>query len=222
MKALKKQAKSKTMKKQTLFLVCICIFFIKTSAQIPVTDVAAGGQLTALNTASVKAAGDRASALAKAAATLQQLKALKEQYDKTMEMVEDISDYVKKSKQVVNMKNSLVDVTSEYSRGISYVYSEKNISGKDRQIFAEVYSKMIDKALEDFEYGTKIITDGNLKMNDAERLNILSDVETKMSKNKNMIRYFNGTVKTAVAKKVQDRKQDEYIQANKNSINNIR
>jgi len=210
------------MKKKTILLVLICMFFINTYSQIPVTDAAAGGQLTALNTASIKAAGDRASSLAKAAATLQQLKALKEQYDKTMEMVEDISDYVKKSKQVVNMKNSLVDVTSEYSRGISYVYSQKNISGKDRVIFADVYSKMIDKALEDFEYGTKIITDGSLKMNDAERLNILSDVETKMTRNKNMIRYFNGTVKSAVAQKIQSEKKEEYIKGNKKSINNIR
>lgn len=210
------------MKKQTILLVLISMFFINTYAQIPVTDVAAGGQLTALNTASIKAAGDRASALAKAAATLQQLKALKDQYDKTMEMVEDISDYVKKSKQVVNMKNSLVDVTSEYSRGISYVYSQKKISGKDRAIFADVYAKMIDKALEDFEYGTKIITDGSLKMNDAERLNILSEVETKMNRNKNMIRYFNGTVKSAVAQKIQAEKKEEYIQGNRNSINNIK
>lgn len=210
------------MKKQILLLVLINMIFFKSYGQIPVTDAAAGGQLTALNTASVKAAGDRASALAKAAATLQQLKALKEQYDKTMDMVEDISDYVKKSKQVINMKNNLADITTEYSRGISYVYSEKNISSKDKAVFSAVYSKLIDKSLEDFEYGTKIITDGDLKMNDAERLNILSEVETKMNKNKNMIRYFNGTVKSAVADKVQAKKKEEYIQANKNSINNIR
>lgn len=209
------------MKKQALLIVLISMFFINTYGQIPVTDAAAGAQMTALNTSAMKAAGDRAASLAKAAATLQQLKALKEQYDKSMEMVEDISDYVKKSKQVVNMKNSLVEVTSEYSRGISYVYSQKNISGKDRAIFAEVYSKLIDKSLEDFEYGTKIISDGSLKMNDAERLNILSDVETKMNRNKNMIRYFNGTVKTAVAKKIQAEKKEEYIQGNKKSINNI-
>lgn len=209
------------MKKQTLLIVLISMFFINTYGQIPVTDAAAGAQMTALNTSAIKAAADRSASLAKAAATLQQLKALKDQYDKSMEMVEDISDYVKKSKQVVNMKNSLVDVTSEYSRGISYVYSQKNISGKDRAIFAEVYSKLIDKALEDFEYGTKIISDGSLKMNDAERLNILSDVETKMNRNKNMIRYFNGTVKTAVAKKIQAEKKEEYIQGNKKSINNI-
>lgn len=210
------------MNKITLIVVMICLMSFKGFAQIPVTDAAAGGQLTALNTASIKAAGDRASALAKAVATLNQLTALKKQYDKTVEMVEDISDYVKQSKQVVNMKNSLSDITSEYSKGISFVYSDKNISAKDRAVFSSVYTKMVGKALDDFEYGTKVITDGNLKMNDAERLTILSEVETKMSKNKNMIRYFNSSIKRAVAQKTKGKNQQQFIQENKNSFNNIK
>jgi hypothetical protein len=209
------------MKKYTLIMVIFCFVSTKSFSQIPVTDAAAAGQLTTLNTASIKAAGDRASSLAKAAATLQQLKALKEQYDKSMEMVEDISEYVKKSKQVVNMKNNLSQITSEYSKGISYVYSEKNIDSKDRAIFSSVYTKLVEKALDDFEYGTKIITDGNLKMNDAERLNILSEVETKMTKNKNMIKYFNSSIRTAVAKKVKEKNQQEFIAENKKSLNQI-
>ena len=209
------------MKKNTLIAIMICLWSLKGFAQIPVTDAAAGGQLTALNTASVKAGGDRASHLAKAVATLNQLTALKKQYDKTVEMVEDISDYVKQSKQVVNMKNSLSDITSEYSKGISYIYSDKNITAQDRVVFSSVYSKMVGKALEDFEYGTKIITDGNLKMNDAERLTILSEVETKMTRNKNVIKYFNSTIKRAVAQKTKGKNQQKFIQQNKNSFNQI-
>lgn len=210
------------MKKITLIIVIICLASIKGFAQIPVTDAAAGGQLTALNTSAVKAAGDRASALAKAVATLQQLTALKKQYDKTVEMVEDISDYVKQSNQVINMKNYLTDITSEYSRGITYIYSDKNISAKDRAVFQSVYTKMVGQSLDDFEYGTKIITDGNLKMNDAERLTILSEVEAKMSKNKNMIRYFNSSIKRAVAQKTKGKNQEQFIKENKNSFNKIR
>lgn len=210
------------MKKITLIIVMICLASIKGFAQIPVTDAAAGGQLTALNTSAVKAAGDRASALAKAVATLQQLTALKKQYDKTVEMVEDISDYVKQSNQVINMKNYLTDITSEYSRGITYIYSDKNISAKDRAVFQSVYTKMVGQSLDDFEYGTKIITDGNLKMNDAERLTILSEVEAKMSKNKNMIRYFNSSIKRAVAQKTKGKNQEQFIKENKNSFNKIR
>ncbi|MBZ4037785.1 hypothetical protein K6T82_23715 [Flavobacterium sp. 17A] len=210
------------MKKITLIIVMICLASMKGFAQIPVTDAAAGGQLTALNTSAVKAAGDRASALAKAVATLQQLTALKKQYDKTVEMVEDISDYVKQSNQVINMKNYLTDITSEYSRGITYIYSDKNISAKDRAVFQSVYTKMVGQSLDDFEYGTKIITDGNLKMNDAERLTILSEVEAKMSKNKNMIRYFNSSIKRAVAQKTKGKNQEQFIKENKNSFNKIR
>lgn len=203
-------------------MIMICMISIKGFAQIPVTDAAAGGQLTALNTASLKAAGDRASQLAKAVATLNQLTALKKQYDKTVEMVEDISDYVKQSKQVINMKNNLSDITSEYSKGINFIYSDKNVSAKDREVFSSVYTKMVGKALDDFEYGTKVITNGNLKMNDAERLNILSEVETKMVKNKNMIRYFNSSIKRAVAEKTKGKNQQQFIKENKNSFNNIR
>jgi len=210
------------MNKLYLLMIMICMISIKGFAQIPVTDAAAGGQLTALNTASLKAAGDRASQLAKAVATLNQLTALKKQYDKTVEMVEDISDYVKQSKQVINMKNNLSDITSEYSKGINFIYSDKNVSAKDREVFSSVYTKMVGKALDDFEYGTKVITNGNLKMNDAERLNILSEVETKMVKNKNMIRYFNSSIKRAVAEKTKGKNQQQFIKENKNSFNNIR
>lgn len=65
------------MKNITLIIVLTCLVSFKGFAQIPVTDAAAGGQLTALNTSAMKAAGDRATALAKAVATLNQLTALK-------------------------------------------------------------------------------------------------------------------------------------------------
>ncbi len=200
----------------------ICLLSLNGFAQIPVTDAAAGGQLTALNTSAIKAAGDRATALTKAAATLQQLSELKKQYDKTVDMVESISDYVKTSKQVINMKNSLSDITSEYSRGITYIYSDKNITADDRIVFSNVYSKMVGRALDDFEYGTKIITDGDLKMNDAERLTILSEVESKMTKNRNMIKYLNSSIKRAVAQKMKGKNQQQFIQQNKNSFNQIK
>lgn len=211
------------MKNIQLQLVLILLFSIIPSinAQMPVTDAAAGAQLSAINRSNLKAEGTRSSTLAKAAAQLQQLQAMKEQYDKQIEMVETISDYVKKSKQVINMKNCLSDITSQYSKGINYVYNEKEITIKDRAVFSKVYAKMIAQSLEDFEYGYKIIGDGTLKMNDAERLNILTEVENKMKKNRNMITYMNNSVRNAVSQKIRKKKEDDYVRKNRNSINGI-
>lgn len=209
------------MKNHLLSLITIIFFYSQGYSQMAVTDAAANSQLTILNKSSVKAATDRATGLARAAETLKQLKDLKSQYDKQLEMVEEISSYVKTSKQVINMKNLLVDITSSYTKGINYMYGENTISQIDKGIFSTVYSKMIGNALEDFEYGTKIIGDGTLKMNDAERLNILSQVESKMKKHKNTIQYFNSTVKTAVQKKKKEKQQVDFIQNNKNSFNKI-
>lgn len=210
------------MKKYLLTIITLITLSINGYSQMAVTDATANAQLSTLNKSSIKAAADRASGLAKAAATLQQLKDLKSQYDKQLEMVEEISSYVKTSKQVINMKNLLVDITTSYTKGINYMYGQNTISQKDKNIFASVYSKMIDNALDDFDYGTKIIGDGTLKMNDAERLTILSQVESKMNKHKNTIRYFNNTVKQAVHKKKAEQGQQEYIQKNKNSFNQIK
>lgn len=203
-----------------LFFIIICI--ISTSiikAQIPVTDVAAGAQLTALNSSALTANSTRSSTLAKTIATLKQITAMKQQYDKQMDMVEEVSGYVKKGKQMSNMKSYLSDITSEYSKGISYVSKEKMITPNEKNRFLSAYSAMMDETLEDFEYGLNIISDGSLKMNDAERLTILGDIETKMEKKKDLLTYFNSKIKRSVAIKTSQNQKNENINQARKSLN---
>lgn len=215
---LTKTLRTEIMKKYLLLIICtVSINFIH--AQIPVTDVAAGAQLTALNTAAQTANSTRSSTLAKTIATLKQITAMKQQYDKQMEMVEEVSGYVKKGKQMSNMKSYLSDITSEYSKGISYVGKEKMITPNEKNRFLSAYSAMMDETLEDFEYGLNIISDGSLKMNDAERLTILSDIETKMEKKKDLLTYFNSKIKRSVAIKISQNQKNQNINQARKSLN---
>lgn len=207
---LTKPLRTEIMKKYLLLIICtLTNNFIK--AQIPVTDVAAGAQLTALNTSALTANSTRSSTLAKTIATLKQITAMKQQYDKQMEMVEEVSGYVKTGKQMSNMKSYLSAITSEYSKGISYVGKEKMITPNEKDRFLSAYSAMMDESLEDFEYGLNIISDGSLKMNDAERLTILGDIETKMEKKKNLLTYFNTKIKRSVAIKTSENQKNQDI-----------
>lgn len=215
---LTKPLKTKIMKYFFLLIICtVSTNFIH--AQIPVTDVAAGAQLTALNASSVTANSTRSSTLAKTIATLKQITAMKEQYDKQMEMVEEVSGYVKTGKQMSNMKSYLSAITSEYSKGISYVSKEKMITPKEKDRFLSAYSAMMDESLEDFEYGLNIISDGSLKMNDAERLTILDNIETKMEKKKDLLTYFNSKIKRSVAIKTSENQKNQHINQARKSLN---
>lgn len=215
---LTKPLKTKIMKYFFLLIICtVSTNFIH--AQIPVTDVAGQAQLTALNTAAQTANSTRSSTLTKTIATLKQITAMKEQYDKQMEMVEEVSGYVKTGKQMSNMKSYLSAITSEYSKGISYVSKEKMITPKEKDRFLSAYSAMMDESLEDFEYGLNIISDGSLKMNDAERLTILENIETKMEKKKDLLTYFTSKIKRSVAIKTSENQKNQHINQARNSLN---
>jgi hypothetical protein len=56
-------------------------------------------------------------------------------------------------------------------------------------------------------------------MNDAERLTILGNIETKMQKKKELLVYFNSKVKRAVFINKNKEKQNEYLTSSVKSLN---
>ena len=199
--------------------MALLIIAFKSVAQMAVVDAGANSNLSALNKAAIKSNSTMTSSLAKAVSTLKELTAIKENYDKQLEMVSEVSDMVKDSKQVFNMQHTLTDIKNEFKKGVSYCQKEKDIKAADKNKFAAVYLAMLEDTFDDFEYGLKIVTDGSLKMNDAERLSILSNVETKMRKKKGLMVYFHSKIKHAVAQQAKRKKQNEELAAGVQSLN---
>ena len=205
--------------KKILFII-LCLLFINYShAHMTTYDAAASSQLTKLNLSAASTNKTTASTLAKTIATLKELSAMRAQYDKEIKMVEEVSSYVRSGKQVSNIKKSISEITSEYQKGVSYVAKEPTIKSSEKAKFINAYNAMMNETLDDFSYSTKIIGDGTLKMNDAERLTILGNIETKMQKKKELLVYFNSKVKRAVAIKLSNEKQNEFLTGGIKSIN---
>lgn len=195
------------------------LFINSSHAQMTTYDAAASSQLTKLNLSAASTNKTTASTLAKTIATLKELSAMRAQYDKEIKMVEEVSSYVRSGKQVTNIKKSISEITSEYQKGVSYVAKESFIKSTEKDKIINAYNAMMNETLDDFGYSTKIIGDGTLKMNDAERLTILSNIETKMQKKKELLTYFNEKVKRSVAIKKNKNKQNEYLTSSVKSLN---
>lgn len=198
-------------------LLILLVFFLSANisfGQMVVSDPEVSANLKLMQKTQV-------STYAKAVASLEQMNKMREQYDKVIENVESVSSYVRSGKQIINIKKLIQEITSEYSKGVNYTKNESIIKPKDKIVFITTYSKMLKRSLEDLEYSTKIISEGNLKMNDAERLSILGNIETKMQHNKELIRYFNSKIKNTVTIKKQELVSAKYIESSKNSFNNI-
>lgn len=195
------------------------LFINSSHAQMTTYDAAASSQLTKLNLSAASTNKTTASTLAKTIATLKELSAMRAQYDKEIKMVEEVSSYVRSGKQVTNIKKSISEITSEYQKGVSYVAKESFIKSTEKDKIINAYNAMMNETLDDFGYSTKIIGDGTLKMNDAERLTILSNIEAKMQKKKELLTYFNEKVKRSVAIKKNKIKQNEYLTSSVKSLN---
>lgn len=196
-------------------LLILTIYIISSNisySQMIVSDPAVSANLKILQKTQI-------SSYAKAVASLQEMNKMRAQYDKVISNVETVSSYVSSGKQVVNIKRLISEITSEYSKGVAYTSREPVITSPDKAKFNNAYRKMLNESLEDLEYSLKVIGDGNLKMNDAERLGILGSIESKMEKKKDLMIYFNNKIKKSVATQKHKQKKNEYIMSGAKSLN---
>lgn len=200
------------MKKLLLILFVFCVKY--TYSQAPVTDVAAGAQLSNLNTTNSnllmeikknqkKNENIYKQQLAKQASTFSETKSIKENIDAGLKKIEHVNSYVQNCQQVLNIKNSMSDITKEYSKGISFIINEPLNTGvmttTDFNKFSTIYKNMILESVSDLKTCMNVINSGFVDMDDASRLAVLDRIEGRLNEKRQLISYLNLRIKTGVA-----------------------
>lgn len=186
------------MKKILLVTITLFVYQIS-SAQAVVSDP------KLLESMEKKAAMDKAAfakQLKETERTFMESKTIRENIDAGLKKIEHVNSYVKNSQQVVNIKNLMVEIVKEYSKGIKFIQNQPVNTGivtyKDINKFSIIYKNMLAESVSDLKNCSAIISTGFLNMDDANRLMALENIENKMSEKRQLLSYLNNKIALAV------------------------
>lgn len=103
----------------------------------------------------------------------------------------EVSPTVKKYKRVVETISAQRQLVKEYKEAFSGFRSAKIFNQSDLDYLGSVYQNLIERSLKNLEELLMVITSGQLRMNDAERLNAIDRIYADMQDKLQFLRYFN-------------------------------
>lgn len=189
------------------------------NGQMAVADAGVNSSLQVNNTIQQQNYLKNSAILTKTVSTLNTLQQMKQQYDEWEENIEEVNNKIETGKQVVKTVESLKDITVTYEEAIGYIAAEPMINPAEKDKFINAFSKIVDKALDDFDEALDVSTSGSYKMTDAERMTMLNDILKRIQHNKNLMEYFLKKIKKSVSVQKGKKQQKEFIE---NSVNSFK
>jgi len=201
--------------KKTVSLV-VCFFIVSLSyAQMAVTDIGVSTQLAASETKSSAFFGK---SIAQAVAQVNQLISLKEKYNDQINLVKEVNSYLSGGNEILRIKSRIVDITQEYSKGLSYIKNEPTIDYQSKGVLINGYSVKLKESLSVFEDAIRALS-SNLNMNDSERLFILNSSEQKLKDQERFLIYLRNKITYSVEREKQKKSDADFIKNEVESIN---
>ena len=105
---------------------------------------------------------------------------------------------------ILDAENNLVQ---EYTRGRRRAYANGLFTGQEREYFERIYSTLYKHSLQSLDELTMVVTDGELRMSDAQRLRSIDRVYTEINGQLRAIRQLNQ--ETAVQAAQRQHEKDE-------------
>ena len=102
-----------------------------------------------------------------------------------------VSPTVKKYERVAQIIADQQTLLSEYKSALSRFTNSKVFSSTELGYLKTVYSNLLDGSAKNIDALAMIITDGTLRMNDAERLNAIDHIYNDMEDRLNFLKSFN-------------------------------
>lgn len=161
------------MKKLIILLTLLTGFIGK--AQMPVTDVAAGGQLTTLNASATAQISKMADQLANAGKQLSQL-------EKSYEEMKKVSDKIEKVNEAVKNYNQLVTFFKMQKQIISNL-SAVNSSGSYSASTSKRIQSVLNQTTNSMETLQDVLSNNVFNLNDKERLDLLKQQKEELQIN---------------------------------------
>jgi hypothetical protein len=103
----------------------------------------------------------------------------------------EASPTVKKNKRVADIISIQVQLVKEYKGAYRHFLSADVFHADELQYLRNVYQNLVDRSLKNLDELLMIITSGQLRMNDAERLNAIDRIYADMQDKLQFLRYFN-------------------------------
>ncbi|OQP65481.1 hypothetical protein A3860_17610 [Niastella vici] len=112
-----------------------------------------------------------------------------------------VSPTVTKYKRVADIISLQLVLVKEYKGAFRQFSSANILNADDLQYLQDVYQNLLDRSLKNLDELLMIITSGQLRMNDAERLNAIDRIYTDMQDKLQFLRYFNDKTYLVIVQK---------------------
>lgn len=113
----------------------------------------------------------------------------------------EASPTVKKYKHVGDIITLQLQLVKEYKSSFRRFLSAGVFNSDEIQYLQDVYQNLVDRSLKNLDELLMIITSGQLRMNDAERLNAIDRIYADMTDKIQFLRYFNDKTTLVIIQK---------------------
>lgn len=157
--------------------------------------------------------------IAKITAQLEKMQELNKMYDETMKYVKVVNNLVATSNQVVSIKKDMEGIITEYKSTVLTIQNESLIDLPSKQYYLKGLSVTLDESLAIYGDLYSVLSE-DMIMNDSERLNALSRIQSSLSEQRRFIRYLNTKIKSSLEIKKQKISNSDFIIKQKKDILN--
>ena len=196
-------------------IVCLFIVNMSYGQGMPVMDASAHAEAVASNAKSATFFGK---SITQAVAQVNQLIALKDKYTEQMALVKEVNGYLKTGNQILRIKASIVDITKEYSNGLTYIKNEPLIDVESKGKIIQGYSGKLDESLSVFKDAVFVLSEDS-NMTDAERITLLNNADEKLKDQKRFLIYLRNKINYTVQSLKQKQSNADFIKNEVQSIN---
>lgn len=115
-----------------------------------------------------------------------------------------VSPFVQKYERIAEIISDQLQLVGEYKTAFSQFKQDKNFSPDEILYIEKVYSNLFDESVKDLDALFTVITAGELRMSDDERLSAIDEVYESIEDKLTFLRYFNNNTKILALQRARD------------------
>lgn len=175
----------------SLFLT-ICVFNL--SAQTSKEEIEALKGLDSLSNPNYAAGIKNQKEIGVAINVIKKINVLNSQYSKQLDVYEKVDNKAKIRQEILYLKFLLTEISAIYSQGVFFLNKENTITLNEKEAYEEKYNSTIIDALDDFDFGIRIVTKTDLKLNESKIISIVEDLKAKQFERRDLIAFYNDKI----------------------------
>lgn len=123
-----------------------------------------------------------------------------------------VSPTVRSYKKVVDIISFQKQLVKEYKSAYRQFRSIQVFNTNELDYFGKVYDNLVDRSLKNLDELLMVVTSGELRMNDAERLQAIDRIYTDMLDKLQFLRHFNDRTTVMASQRIKAKKETEDLQ----------